>query len=105
MTEGRNIKNFVKSQPLFDVHRQYLQTFVIDLQGEVSRFRCRIFHCFAIFSKVSSHNRILPFISYPLVTVLHLESSENNLFELDFSVSKKRVSTIKPSQEELFAQL
>ena len=35
--------------------------------------------------------------------VLYLESFENNLFELDFSISKNRVSTVKPSQEdELF---
>ena len=36
MTEGGNIKNFVKSQPLFDVHRQYVQNFLTDLQAEVS---------------------------------------------------------------------
>ena len=40
MTKGRNIKNFVKSQQLFDVHRQCLWTFLIDLQAEDSRFRC-----------------------------------------------------------------
>ena len=34
------------------------------------------------------------------MTVLHLELSENNLFELDFSISKKRVSTVKPSQKD-----
>ena len=51
MTKGTNIKNSVKSQSLFDVHRQYLQTFLVDLQAEVSRFRCRIFHCFAYFLK------------------------------------------------------
>ena len=38
MSKGRNIKNFVKSPPLFDVHRQYLWTFLIDLQAEVSTF-------------------------------------------------------------------
>ena len=38
--------------------------------------------------------------------VLHLESFENNLFELDFSISKHRVSTVKLSQEDdFFAQL
>ena len=37
-----------------------------------------------------------------MVTVLHLESSENKLFELDFSISKKRVFTVKPSQEDEF---
>ena len=54
MTKGRNIKNSVKSQPLFDVHGQYLWTFLIDLQAEVSRYRCRFFHCFAYFRKFSS---------------------------------------------------
>ena len=37
MTKGRNIKNFVKSRPLYDVHQQYLLTFLIDLRAEVSR--------------------------------------------------------------------
>ena len=32
--------------------------------------------------------------------VLHLELSENNLFELDSSISKKRVSMVKPSQKD-----
>ena len=41
-----NIENILKGQSLFDVHRQYLQTFLIDLQAEVSRFRC-----FAYFPK------------------------------------------------------
>ena len=36
MTKGRNIKDYVKSQPLFDIHRQYLQKFLIDLQADVS---------------------------------------------------------------------
>ena len=90
MTKRRNIENFEKSQQLFDVHRQYLQTFLIDLQAEVSRFLCRIFHCFAYFIKIYlDYNRFLSFISYPLVTVLHSESFENNFFELDFSTSKK----------------
>ena len=52
MTKGRNIKNFVKNQPLFDVHKQYLQTFLIDLQAEVLRFCCGIFRCFAYFLKI-----------------------------------------------------
>ena len=34
--------------------------------------------------------------------VLHLESFKSNLFELDFSIFKKRVSTVKPSQENEF---
>ena len=42
-----------------------------------------------------------------MVTVLHLESFENNIFKLDFSISKKEcVSTVKPSQkDEIFALL
>ena len=66
MTKGRNIKNyFVKSQPLFDVHRQYLWMFLINLQAEVSRFRCRIFFTvLLIFSKFSSI--IIGFIIYQL---------------------------------------
>ena len=52
VTNGKNIIKFVKSQPLFDVHRQYLQTFLIDLQAEVLRFCCRIFHCFAYFLNI-----------------------------------------------------
>ena len=31
---------------------------------------------------------------------LHLESFKNNLLELDFSISKKRIFTVKPSQED-----
>ena len=54
MTKRRDIINFVNRQPLFDVHRQYFWTFPIDLQAEASRFRSRIFHCFAYFSKFSS---------------------------------------------------
>ena len=45
-------KNLIKSQPLFDVHRQCLWTFLIDLQAEVLMFRCRIFHSFAYFLKI-----------------------------------------------------
>ena len=63
MTKGREI--FIKSQPPFDVHRQYLDVSLIDLQDRVSRFRCR------------------------LMIFLHLESFENKLFELDFSIFKK----------------
>ena len=35
MRKDSNTKNFVKSQPLSDVHRQYLQTFHIDLLAEI----------------------------------------------------------------------
>ena len=33
VTKGKNIKKFVKSQRLLDVHRQYLQTFHTDLKS------------------------------------------------------------------------
>ena len=52
MTKGRDIIIFVKNQPPLDVHRQYLDISLIDLQDRVSRFRCRIFHCFVDFSKI-----------------------------------------------------
>ena len=105
VTKGRNIQKFVKNQPLFDIHRQYLWTFLIDLQAEALRFCCRIFHYFAYFLKIPfDYHRVLSFISYPLVIVLHLESFENNnLFKLDFSISKKGVSMVKHSKEgEIF---
>ena len=87
MTKGRNIKNFIKSQPLFDVHRQYLQTFLIDLRAEVLRFRR-----FAYFLKIYlDYNSFLSNISYPPMIVLHLASFANNLFESDFSIFKKNV--------------
>ena len=52
MTKGRDIIIFVNSQPPFDVHRQYLDVSLIDLQAKVSRFRCRIFHCLVDFLKI-----------------------------------------------------
>ena len=54
MTKGRQIIIFVKSQPPFDVHRQYLDVSLVDLQARVSRFRSRIFHCLLISRKSSS---------------------------------------------------
>ena len=81
---------FVKSQPHFDVHRQYLDVPLIDLQARVLRFRSRIFHCFVdflenlarlsssfIFKKLSTHDFLLS------------ESFENKRFELDFSIFQK----------------
>ena len=52
MTKGREIIMFVKSQTPFDAYRQYLNVSLIDLQARVSRFRCRVFHCFVDFSKI-----------------------------------------------------
>ena len=52
MTKGRETVIFVKSQLPFDVHRQYLDVSLIDLQARVPRFRSRIFHSFADFSKI-----------------------------------------------------
>ena len=40
------------------------------------------------------------FLSCPLLIILYSELFENNLFELDFSISKKRVSMVKPSQKD-----
>ena len=52
MTKGRETIIFLKSLPPFDIHRQYLDVSLIDLQARASRFRCRIFHCFVDFSKI-----------------------------------------------------
>ena len=52
MTKEGNIKNFVKSQPLFDVHWQwYVQMVLIDLQAKVV---VEVFAVLLIFSKFSS---------------------------------------------------
>ena len=51
VTKEKEIIIFAKSQPPFDVHRQYLVS-LMDLQARVSRFRCRIFRCFVDFSKI-----------------------------------------------------
>ena len=42
------------SQPLFDVHRQYIWTFLIDLQAEVQGSAVEFFTVLLIFSKLSS---------------------------------------------------
>ena len=90
MTKGREIIIFVKSQSPFDVHRQYLDVSLTDLQARVSRFRCRIFYCFVDFSKIKlDYRRFLSSKSYRHMIFLHLESFENKLFELDFSVLQK----------------
>ena len=52
MAKGREIIIFAKSQPIFDVDRQYSDVSLLDSQARVSRFRCRIFHCFVDFSKI-----------------------------------------------------
>ena len=87
VTKGREIIIFVKSQSPFDVHRQYLSVSLIDLQAKVSRFRCRIFHCFVNFSKIYLDcHWFLSLKSYQLMIFLHLESFVNKLFELNFSI-------------------
>ena len=40
MSKGKEIIIFVKSQPPLDVHRQYLDVSLKDLQARVSRFHC-----------------------------------------------------------------
>ena len=52
VTKGKEIIIFVKNQSPFDVHRQYLDVSLLDLQARVSRFHCRIFHCFVDFSRI-----------------------------------------------------
>ena len=54
MTKRKKIITFVKSQPPFDVNRQYLDVSLIDLHASVSRFRGRTFTVLLIPRKSSS---------------------------------------------------
>ena len=82
MAKGREIIIFAKSQPPFDVHRQYLDVSLLDSQDGVSRFRCRIFHCFVDFSKIwLDYHRFLSLKRYRQMIFLHLESFENKLVD------------------------
>ena len=54
MTKRREIIIFVKSQPPFDVHRQYLDVYLIDLQARVSKLRFEFFAVLFISQKPSS---------------------------------------------------
>ena len=71
-----------------------------DLRFEVWRLK---FSLFCLFPKIQlDYHCFLSFISYPLVASLHLESSENNLFKIDFSIFLIMFFTVKPSQEGEF---
>ena len=75
VTKGREIIIFAKSQLPFDVHRQYLDVSLTDLQARVSRFRCRIFSMFCGFLKIYLHyHRFLSLKSYGHTIFLYLES-------------------------------
>ena len=76
--------------------------FLIDLRMKFRGFAVQFFTVSHIFSNFSSI--VIGFVFYKLFSgVLLLESFESNLFELNFLISKKRVSTVKHSQEgELF---
>ena len=54
MTKGRGIVIFAKSQPPFDVHRQYLDVSLTDSQARVSRFAVEFFTVLWISRKSSS---------------------------------------------------
>ena len=80
MTKGREIIIFAKSQSPFDARRQYLDVSLTDSQARVSRFLCRIFHCFVDFSKIYlDYHWFLSLKSCRHMIFLHLESFENNL--------------------------
>ena len=46
------LKTSVKSQPLFDVYRQYLQTFLIDYKLKFQGFTVEFFTVLLIFFKI-----------------------------------------------------
>ena len=82
MAKGREIIIFAKSQPPFDVHRQYLDVSLLDSQHGVSMFHCRIFHCFVDFSKIwLDYHRFVSLERYWHMIFLHLESFENKLVD------------------------
>ena len=90
VTKGREIIIFVKSQPPFDLHRQYLDVSLVDLQTRVSRFRSQIFQCFVDFWKILlDYHRFLFLKSYRHMIFLYLKSFENKRFELNFSIFQK----------------
>ena len=68
-------QDFLKRDP--DALSQYLWTFLIDIQTEVSKVSL-----FCLFSQnLARLQSFLSFISYNLVIILHLELFEDNLFE------------------------
>ena len=82
MTKRREIIIFAKSQSPFDVLRQHLDVSLTDSQARVSRFRCRIFHCFVDFSKIwFDYHWFLSLKSYQHMIFLHLESFENKIVD------------------------
>ena len=93
MTKGRNIKNFVKSPPLFDVHWAVSLDVFDRFTGRNFEVTLSNFSLFCLFSqnlaRLSGFIFYKSFISYPLVIFLHLWSFENNLSKLDFSISKE----------------
>ena len=54
MTKGREIIIFAKSQPPFDVHRQYLDVSLIDSQARVSGLAVEFFTVLLVSRKSSS---------------------------------------------------
>ena len=77
MIKERDIINFVKTQLPFDGDWQHLDV--------SDRFEVSNFSLFCLFLEIQLDcHRLLPFIGYRLVILLHLESFENNLFALDF---------------------
>ena len=82
MTKGREIIIFAKSQPPFDVHRQYLDISLTDSQARVSRFRCRNFSLFRGFlENLARLSLLLSLKSYRHMIFLHLESFEKKLVD------------------------
>ena len=85
-----------------------ISTFLIFLQARVSKFRCRIFHCFVDLSKIWFHYHwFLSLKSYWLMIFLHLESFVNKAFRIRFLNISKSVflRSNPPRKVNFFAQL
>ena len=76
MTKGREIIIFAKSQPPFDIHRQYLDVSLIDSQARFRGFPVEFFTVLSISRKSSSIFIGFTFKKLLAHDFLHLESFE-----------------------------
>ena len=81
VTKGREIIIFAKSQPPFDVHRQYLDVSLTDSQARVQGFAVEFFTVLWISRNLARLSLVFIFKNYRHMIFLHLESFENKLVD------------------------
>ena len=89
MTKGREIIIFAKSQPPFDVHRQYLDVSLLYLQARFRGLAVEFFTVLLISRPSSSITIGFIFKKLSAHDFLAFRKFENKLFELDFSIFQK----------------